>query len=99
MGVTIIILTHDINLSKQIDRVVAIRDGKTSTEMLRKASALRSFGELSEEQEQAHEEVSVLDRAGRLQIPKEYLEELGLKGGDKVRVELEEDRISIYPRR
>lgn len=100
MGVTIIIVTHDINLSKQIDRVVAIRDGKTSTEMLRKASALRSFGELSEEQqEQAHEEVSVLDRAGRLQIPKEYLEELGLKGGDKVRVELEEDRISIYPRR
>ena len=101
MGVTIIIVTHDINLSKQIDRVVAIRDGKTSTEMLRKASALRSFGELSEEQEQeqAHEEVSVLDRAGRLQIPKEYLEELGLKGGDKVRVELEDDRISIYPRR
>ena len=100
MGVTIIIVTHDINLSKQIDRVVAIRDGKTSTEMLRKASALRSFGGLSEEQqEQAHEEVSVLDRAGRLQIPKEYLEELGLKGGDKVRVELEEDRISIYPRR
>lgn len=100
MGVTIIIVTHDINLSKQIDRVVAIRDGKTSTEMLRKTSRLRSFGELSEEQqEQAHEEVSVLDRAGRLQIPKEYLEELGLKGGDKVRVELEEDRISIYPRR
>lgn len=100
MGVTIIIVTHDINLSKQIDRVVAIRDGKTSTEMLRKASALRSFGELSEEQqeEQAHEEVSVLDRAGRLQIPKEYLEELGLRGGDKVRVELEDDRISIYPR-
>lgn len=98
MGVTIIIVTHDINLSKQIDRVVAIRDGKTSTEMLRKVSTLRSFGELSEEQEQAHEEVSVLDRAGRLQIPKEYLEALGLKGGDKVRVELEEDRISIYPR-
>ena len=40
----------------------------------------------------------MLDRAGRLQIPKEYLEELGLKGGDKVRVELEEGRISIYPR-
>ncbi len=100
MGVTIIIVTHDVKLSKQIDRVVAIRDGKTSTEMLRKPAAIKSFGELSEEMEQeaAHEEVSVLDRAGRLQIPKEYLEELGLKGGDKVRVELEEDRISIYPR-
>lgn len=40
----------------------------------------------------------MLDRAGRLQIPKEYLEELGLRGGDKVRVELEEGKISIYPR-
>lgn len=101
MGVTIIIVTHDTKLSKQIDRVVAIRDGKTSTEMLRKAAQLRSFGELSEqaEAEAAHEEVSVLDRAGRLQIPKEYLEELGLKGGDKVRVELEDDRVCIYPRR
>ena len=100
MGVTIIIVTHDTKLSKQIDRVVAIRDGKTSTEMLRKTAQLRSFGELSEqaEAEAAHEEVSVLDRAGRLQIPKEYLEELGLKGGDKVRVELEDGRVCIYPR-
>lgn len=98
MGVTIIIVTHDTKLSAQIDRVVAIRDGKTSAELVRKASA-KSFGELTEEAEQAgHEELSVLDRAGRLQIPKEYLEELGLKGGDKVRVELEDGRICIYPR-
>lgn len=99
MGVTIIIVTHDTKLSAQIDRVVAIRDGKTSTELVRKSSALKSFGQLSEEAAEAgHEELSVLDRAGRLQIPKEYLEELGIKGGDKVRVELEEGRICIYPR-
>ncbi|MBQ9946771.1 MAG: ATP-binding cassette domain-containing protein [Oscillospiraceae bacterium] len=99
MGVTIIIVTHDTKLSAQIDRVVAIRDGKTSTELVRKTSALKSFGELSEEAAEAgHEELSVLDRAGRLQIPKEYLEELGIKGGDKVRVELEDGRICIYPR-
>ena len=97
MGVTIIIVTHDTKLSAQIDRVVAIRDGKTSTELVRRQGTLKSFGELTEEQS-AHEELTVLDRAGRLQIPKEYLEELGLKGGDKVRVELEEGRISIYPR-
>ena len=97
MGVTIIIVTHDTKLSAQIDRVVAIRDGKTSTELVRRQGAMKSFGEISEEQS-AHEELTVLDRAGRLQIPKEYLEELGLKGGDKVRVELEEGRISIYPR-
>lgn len=99
MGVTIIIVTHDTKLSARIDRVVAIRDGKTSTELVRRASALKSFGQLSEEAAEAgHEELSVLDRAGRLQIPKEYLEELGIKGGDKVRVELEDGRICIYPR-
>ena len=98
MGVTIIIVTHDTKLSAQIDRVVAIRDGKTSTELVRKPGIAKSFGELSEEEAAAHEELTVLDRAGRLQIPKEYLEELGIKGGDKVRVELEDGRISIYPR-
>ncbi len=99
MGVTIIIVTHDTKLSAQIDRVVAIRDGKTSTELVRKVGGAKSFGQLTEEAAEAgHEELSVLDRAGRLQIPKEYLEELGLKGGDKVRVELEDGRICIYPR-
>ncbi len=99
MGVTIIIVTHDTKLSAQIDRVVSIRDGKTSSELVRKSSVLKSFGQLTEEAAEAgHEELSVLDRAGRLQIPKEYLEELGIKGGDKVRVELEDGRICIYPR-
>ena len=105
-GVTIIIVTHDTNLSKSIDRVVAIRDGRTSSEMLRKRPAAMSFDQLAKMNEEHeallssqttdHEELVVLDRAGRLQIPKEYLEALGLKGGDKVRVELEEDRISVY---
>ena len=98
MGVTIIIVTHDTKLSAQIDRVVAIRDGKTSTELVRRPGAMRSYGELSEEEQTVHEELTVLDRAGRLQIPKEYLEELGIKGGDKVSVELEDGRISNYPR-
>lgn len=112
-GVTIIIVTHDTNLSKSIDRVVAIRDGKTSSELIRKKSYLdemMSFDQLSElseqqqaeiaqhEAEQGHEELIVLDRVGRLQLPKDYLGALGLKGGDKVRVELEEDKISIYKR-
>lgn len=109
MGVTIIIVTHDTNLSKSIDRVVAIRDGRTSSEMLRRPTSTLSFDELqkmSEQQRAEHEalqrakseqeELVVIDRAGRLQIPKEYLEALGIKGGDKVRVELEEGKISLY---
>lgn len=107
-GVTVVIVTHDTNLSKSIDRVVAIRDGKTSSELLRKTPAAYgavSFEELSELQQAeiralqesgGHEELIVLDRAGRLQIPKDYLSALGIKGGDKVRLELEEDKISIY---
>lgn len=106
LGVTVIIVTHDVNLSKSIDRVVSIRDGKTATEMIRKEplSHIASFGELSEAQkaeigaEGAREELAVLDRVGRLQLPKEYLSALGIKGGDKVRVELEEDAILIKSR-
>ena len=37
-GVTIIIVTHDMALSRKVDRVVAIRDGRTSSEILRKTS-------------------------------------------------------------
>lgn len=105
-GVTIIIVTHDTNLSKSIDRVVAIRDGKTSSELIRKRTDFSdiSFEQLSERQkeeirameESQHDELVLLDRAGRLQIPKDYLTKLGIKGGDRVRVELEEDKISIY---
>ena len=105
-GVTIIIVTHDTNLSKSIDRVVSIRDGKTSSEFIRRKADLSdlSFEELGElrkaeisvVQEGSHEELILLDRAGRLQIPKDYREKLGIKGGDRVRVELEEDKISIY---
>ena len=106
-GVTIIIVTHDTNLAKSIDRVVAIRDGKTSSEMIRRRPVLTgiSFEELTEQQQSeirsleenaGHDELVLLDRAGRLQIPKEHLNALGIKGGDRVRVELEDGRICIY---
>lgn len=103
MGITIIIVTHDVNLSKSIDRVVSIRDGKTSTEMIRKKGSLDSvvsLGDLSgvHADETSHEELVVLDRVGRLQLPKDYLNALGLKGGDKVRVELEDGKILILPK-
>ncbi len=47
--------------------------------------------------EESHEELAVVDRSGRLQIPKEYLEALGLKDKNKIKVELEEDRIVLVP--
>lgn len=109
-GLTIVIVTHDVKLSKHIDRVVAIRDGRISSEIVRKrsyAEELNNLGNINditaeqaaeEEEDAQHEEFIVLDRAGRLQIPKDYLEALGIKGGDKVKAELDEEsgRIHIF---
>lgn len=107
-GLTIVIVTHDVKLSKHIDRVVAIRDGRTSSEIIRKKSYAEELNDLGgnlgeidsdqieeQEQEPQHEELIVLDRSGRLQIPKDYLETLGIKGGDKLKVEVDEEAKKI----
>lgn len=102
-GITIVIVTHDIKLANHIDRVVAIRDGRTSSEIIRKKSMAEELGELgdivnADESEDLREELIVLDRSGRLQIPKDYIKSLGIKGGDKVKVELDENtgKIEIF---
>jgi len=92
MGLTVVIVTHDLEIAKKVDRVVAIRDGKTSSEILRRDTS----GEQEEmEVENTHEEWAVLDQAGRLQIPQEYLQAIGAEG--KIKIELEEGRIVLYP--
>ena len=97
-GVTIIIVTHDRQISRSVDRVIAIRDGRTSSEFIRKISYADELEELGNglgEGEETHEELIVIDRVGRLQVPSEYLEALGLTGQTKVRVELEGDKIVL----
>lgn len=96
-GLTIVIVTHDVKLSKRIDRVVAIRDGRTSSEIVRKKSYAQELDEMGnivadadQSLEETHEELVVLDRSGRLQLPKDQMEKLGIKGGDKLKVELDE---------
>ena len=51
--------------------------------------------EEGENDEAVSEELAVLDRSGRVQLPREYLDTLGIKGGSKVKVELSEDKDSI----
>ena len=95
---TIIIVTHDRRISWAVDRVVAIRDGRTSSELIRKESYVDEMAELPDAfdfEEETHEELAVLDRAGRLQIPGEYLEAMGLSGKNKVKVQIEENRIVL----
>ena len=77
-------------MSEQVERTVAIRDGRTSTETLRRT-------ELNEggEHRVIAEEFAVLDRAGRLQLPRAHVEALDLH--DRVRLRLEEDHVGVFP--
>lgn len=101
-GVTVVIVTHDHQLNRKVDRVVAIRDGRTSSEFIRKKAYAEEMLKLGsqipsngEQNEESHVELAVLDKAGRLQIPKEYLDSIGLKGKNKIKVELENKKIVL----
>lgn len=96
-GQTIVIVTHDTTLAKKVKRVVAIRDGKISSERILKeefsdmsnASAV-NWQEIAETQE----EYAIVDRAGRVQIPRDLLDKLELPG-NKVKVSMQEEKIQL----
>jgi ABC-type lipoprotein export system ATPase subunit len=75
LGLTIIIVSHDPELRRHVNRVIAIRDGRTSTETLARPS-----GEtLNETSAHEYHELVVLDAAGRMQVPKHYLDAFGIR--------------------
>jgi ABC-type lipoprotein export system ATPase subunit len=92
LGVTVLVVTHDPAVSAQVRRTIAIADGRTSTETLRHA-AESGDGTLSHHAV----EYAVLDRAGRLQLPRDMIEPLGMR--DRVRLESEPDHIGVWPDR
>jgi len=103
-GHTVVIVTHDLAISRRVDRVVAIRDGRVSSEFLRQnsyADALDKVGDLQKAEDRAeHEEFLVLDKVGRVQLPREFLQSLGIVGGkDKVCAEVDGDRIVLVKKK
>lgn len=99
-GVTVVVVTHDRTMARAVDRYVQIRDGKTSMESVRREAdevADGAAGEAAEGQgaSATHEEYTLLDSAGRLQLPAEYMESLGIK--DRVRLRVEDGRVVIEP--
>ena len=89
LGVTVLVVTHDPAVSSVVRRVIAIRDGRTSSETLRHGSTPDGSGP-------GHAvEYAVLDRAGRLQLPREMTEALEMR--DRVRLEAETDHIGVWP--
>lgn len=97
-GLTIVIVTHDPNISRKVDRVVSIRDGKISSERLLKQSYRERLESLAStmDTEPTQDEFAVLDRAGRLQIPRELLTQMNL-AGNKVHIEYKDGGIFIRP--
>lgn len=95
-GQTILIVTHDVALSKKVRRVVAIRDGKISSERVLKEAYADRLQESSIDwrQEDTQNEYAILDRAGRLQIPAEFLESLQLKD-NKVSIGIHDGKVVI----
>jgi peptide/nickel transport system ATP-binding protein len=86
-GTTIIVVTHDPLVASRMTRVVAIRDGRTSTEIRRRRD--KESGGLHEE------EWVILDQVGRMQIPRAYIDTLEMR--ERVRVRLEPDHVSVWP--
>jgi putative ABC transport system ATP-binding protein len=96
LGLTIVIVSHDPGIAQHVDRVVAVRDGKLATESVRLKSL--SGGENDgHDQEHVHvyEELAILDSAGRLSIPRDYLDQFHIRR--RVRVELVSNGILILP--
>lgn len=97
---TIIVVTHDVALSKKVQRVAAIRDGKISSEKILKedyAQRLKENGVQDFEADnsaETQEEYAVVDRSGRIQLPHEMLDAIGVEK-NRVKLEVKDGRIMI----
>jgi ABC-type lipoprotein export system ATPase subunit len=86
LGTTVLVVTHDPTVADRVERTVAIRDGRTASEVLRRAT--------DDGAPVVAEEFAVLDRAGRLQLPADYRTALDLSR--RVRLTLESDHVAVH---
>ncbi|MFE6994524.1 ABC transporter ATP-binding protein [Microbacterium sp. NPDC057659] len=89
-GVTTLIVTHDVGVTEHVERTVRIRDGRTSTETLRRTGTDEEGRSVRTAQEYA-----VLDRAGRMQLPVDFVSALDLR--ERVKLTLEPDHVRVAP--
>ncbi len=102
-GLTICIVSHDPTIAQHVERVVQIRDGKLASETVRRRpltdaniqETRSAIAAAADSWEDHFEELIVLDSAGRLQIPKQFREDLGFE--NRVEMEVTEEGILIRP--
>jgi hypothetical protein len=86
------VVTHDHAVAGAVRRTVAIRDGRTASEVVR-STEVDEHGQESV----VAREYSTVDRAGRLQLPRDYTDALDIRA--RVLLELEPDHIGVWPDR
>lgn len=102
LGLTIIMVTHDTAIAAAVDRTIAIRDGRTSTETIRREAPLPTIeahmpaaGAITGLSSQTHRETLLIDRVGRLQLPKDILESISFNGRAEVR--MVDGHVELWP--
>ena len=87
-GVTVVTVTHYPGVSRFVDRVVHIRDGRIGSETFSRPDYQRD-GSVVED------EYVVVDQAGRLQLPLEYADRF--RSGGLARINSDGEQITIEP--
>ncbi len=103
LGLTVLVVTHDVGVATSMDRTIAIRDGRTSTETIRRKEPLaESSGQAAAKgsaiiglSSETHHESILIDRVGRLQLPKEAIETLPFNG--RAQVVIASDHVELWP--
>ncbi len=104
LGVTILVVTHDVAVASIVDRTLAIRDGRTSTETIRRNQSLTMSTTTDAAQGasaiiglsgETHQESIFIDRVGILQLPAEAMEQVALRGRADVRIAGE--HVELWP--
>ncbi|MFD7197656.1 hypothetical protein [Streptomyces sp. NPDC059893] len=83
-GGTVLVVAHVPLMACRVRRTVRIREGRASAETLRERGG-------------KGEEFTVLDRAGRLRLPRDYVEGYGPRG--RVRLTGEAGHVGVWPDR
>ncbi len=101
-GLTVVAVTHDAALAAGMQRIIAIRDGRISTEAVRRTAAVPVSNQHNYTTNAiiglsgvTHREVVMVDRVGRLQIPQALADAVRL--GDRVEIRQVEAHLELWP--